>query len=214
MPRVRALRPARATSGVRASYLICTNPRSGSWLLAEGMRATGVAGRPEEYFNAFLRPVYLRDLGLRDDAPAEVVLQRMLDEGTTENGVFGAKLHRLQYAGLLDLLRDATGDRDADEISLLTRVFPALTLVHHDRLDGRSFSLIDCWVHPGFACEARGLRDLDSPMVVWSLGPTAGRTMERLAERVMAWLVAQNVLVLNASDGHADQCTRMRWWPS
>jgi hypothetical protein len=45
-------------------------------------------------------------------------------------GVFGARLHRLQYAGLLDLLRDATGDRDADEISLLTRVFPALTLVH------------------------------------------------------------------------------------
>jgi LPS sulfotransferase NodH len=32
------------------SYLICTTPRSGSWLLAEGLLATGIAGRPEEYF--------------------------------------------------------------------------------------------------------------------------------------------------------------------
>jgi len=161
MPSVRPLRPAGVTRRLRASYLICTNPRSGSWLLAEGMRATGVAGRPEEYFNPFLRPLYLRDLGLRDDAPAHTVLQRMLDAGTTENGIFGAKLHRLQYAGMLELLRDATGDRDADELSLLTRVFPGLTLVHHDRLDrtGQALSwhralATDNWWH------VRGLRDV------------------------------------------------------
>lgn len=129
-------RPGRGDgSAPRASYLICTNPRSGSWLLAEGMRATGVAGRPEEYFNPTLRPLYLRDLHLAPDAPASTVLTRMLDAGTTGNGIFGAKVHRLQYGALLDLLRAATGDPDADEISLLTSVFPALTLVHHDRVD-------------------------------------------------------------------------------
>jgi GT2 family glycosyltransferase/LPS sulfotransferase NodH len=125
------------------------------------MRATGVAGRPEEYFNASLRPLYMQDLGLRDDAAAEAVLQRMLATGTTDNGVFGAKLHRLQYASLLDLLRDATGDQDGDEISLLTSVFPGLTLVHHDRLDrlGQALSwhralATDNWWH------VRGLRDI------------------------------------------------------
>ena len=34
------------------SYLVCATPRSGSTLLCEGLKATGVAGRPEEYFEA------------------------------------------------------------------------------------------------------------------------------------------------------------------
>lgn len=145
----------------RASYLVCTNPRSGSWLLAEGLRSTGVAGRPEEYFNPSLRAAYLQDLGLPPDADAAEVLARMIAAGTTENGIFGAKVHRLHYAPLIDLLRDASGDRDADEVALLTAVFPALTLVHHDRLDrvGQALSwhralATDNWWH------VRGRRDV------------------------------------------------------
>jgi trehalose 2-sulfotransferase len=37
---------------VCVSYLVCATPRSGSTLLCEGLKATGVAGRPEEYFEA------------------------------------------------------------------------------------------------------------------------------------------------------------------
>src|SRR5262249_56036499 len=33
-----------------SSYFICTLPRSGSWLLSEGLEKTGIAGRPREYF--------------------------------------------------------------------------------------------------------------------------------------------------------------------
>ena len=33
-----------------SSYLICTTPRSGSTFLSEALASTGVAGRPEEYF--------------------------------------------------------------------------------------------------------------------------------------------------------------------
>ncbi|MFK5243164.1 hypothetical protein ACI3PF_20880, partial [Lactococcus lactis] len=72
-----------------------------------------------------------------------------------------AKVHRLHYAPLIDLLRDASGDRDADEVALLTAVFPALTLVHHDRLDrvGQALSwhralATDNWWH------VRGRRDV------------------------------------------------------
>ena len=34
------------------TYIICTNPRSGSWLLSEGLASTSVAGNPREWFNA------------------------------------------------------------------------------------------------------------------------------------------------------------------
>src|SRR5690349_415976 len=139
---------------MRAAYLICTNPRSGSWLVAEGLRATGVAGRPEEYFNPTLRTLYLRDFKLPEHTTAEALLERMVRGGTTANGVFGAKIHRLNYAAMLDLLRQATGEPDADEIALLTSVFPNLTLVHHDRVDrvGQALSwhralLTDNWWH-------------------------------------------------------------------
>jgi len=39
------------------SYLICATPRSGSFLLCETLKDTGLAGNPEEYF-------------WRDDEPA------------------------------------------------------------------------------------------------------------------------------------------------
>jgi Stf0 sulphotransferase len=34
------------------SYLVCATPRSGSTLVCQALKATGVAGRPEEYFEA------------------------------------------------------------------------------------------------------------------------------------------------------------------
>ena len=102
------------------TYLVCATPRSGSTLLCEGLKATGVAGRPEEYFEAVAttgrpsRPQdYLR--GLDDPDAAALIgsaappdpppyswlfgivdygehLARVREWGTTPNGVFGAKL--------------------------------------------------------------------------------------------------------------------------
>ncbi|WP_186525945.1 Stf0 family sulfotransferase [Leekyejoonella antrihumi] len=145
------------------SYLICTNARSGSWLLAEAMRSTEVAGRPEEFFNPSLRPLYLRDLGLAADAPADEVFRRMLDAGTTDNGIFGAKVHRMQFGAMLDVLREVTGDKDADEVTLLAGVFPALTLIHHRRIDrvGQALSwyralATDNWWHVAGMRDVRG----------------------------------------------------------
>jgi LPS sulfotransferase NodH len=101
------------------SYLICATPRCGSTLLCELLKETGVAGRPEEYFEAKIKTGlpphpgdYLGDLpptgaGIRSNpAPPRAPeysslvglssyrdhLERTLRLGTTENGVFGAKL--------------------------------------------------------------------------------------------------------------------------
>jgi trehalose 2-sulfotransferase len=117
---------------VRRSYLVCATQRSGSTLLCELLKGTGVAGVPLEYFEAmrdtgipphpgdFLRGLPPTRLGIRDDprppeAPAysslagltdyREHLERTLAQGTTPNGVFGAKLMFNQ----LDELRALAG---------------------------------------------------------------------------------------------------------
>jgi trehalose 2-sulfotransferase len=109
------------------SYLVCATPRSGSTLLCESLKATGVAGRPEEYFEALPRTGiprgpedYLAGLAdgeahrlvdgaqpqipvysdVRRVEPYEAHLARVREWGTTPNGVFGAKL---MWAHLVDL---------------------------------------------------------------------------------------------------------------
>lgn len=64
------------------SYLICATPRSGSTLLSEALTGTGVAGRPEEHFEALLetgRPRRPRDYFARANDPDVIAL---LDDPT------------------------------------------------------------------------------------------------------------------------------------
>jgi LPS sulfotransferase NodH len=82
-------------------YLLCCIERTGSSFLAQTLAATGVAGCPREYFNPAEqgKPFMLDILGggaMADGFP------KILDAGTTANGVFGAKLHwaHLRYLGM------------------------------------------------------------------------------------------------------------------
>jgi trehalose 2-sulfotransferase len=132
------------------SYLVCATPRSGSTLLCELLKDTGVAGRPEEYFEARsetgLPPHpgdYLDDLprtgvGIRDNrtpprAPEHSSLVGLTDyrahlartfaSGTGSNGVFGAKLmwrHLPDFQRLAGRLPEFA---DLDLHTLLARVF-------------------------------------------------------------------------------------------
>jgi LPS sulfotransferase NodH len=169
----------------RLRYLICTTPRCGSWLLAETLLATGVAGRPEEYLRPdwFLRyrargsvtyehrlnwwpeardwfgsvggtgdpstaqvdQVRRFDHVLRDEASAEELrafLDAVLDAGTTDNGVFGAKVHWGQLSHALAVLRPrgARGPADppvtATDARLLAHWLPGVRFVHLRRRDG------------------------------------------------------------------------------
>src|SRR3954452_2734037 len=110
------------------SYLVCATERSGSTLLCELLAGTGVAGRPEEYFE-FLSgsgrvrqpreyfeeaddPSILELLApLRPPLPPTPWDERLADareRGTTPNGVFGAKM---MWAYLEDFL--AHGEPEA-----------------------------------------------------------------------------------------------------
>jgi len=95
------------------SYLICTVPRSGSYLLAEALESTGIAGQPKEYFDRRLVEFWDTRLARLPDVSADLpLLDKILMAGTTPNGVFGAKVHWYQFAEFgEDLLRDSPEPR-------------------------------------------------------------------------------------------------------
>jgi LPS sulfotransferase NodH len=141
----------------KRSYLVCATPRSGSTLVCKALRDTGVAGRPEEYFEALRstgrprRPeeyfAGVDDQSILDqlgDPPGEggspppawsrTAYDRYLawakEAGTTDNGVFGAKL-MWQYLGdFVGLLRNVPDYRHLPLPELLPAAFaPELTFV-------------------------------------------------------------------------------------
>jgi trehalose 2-sulfotransferase len=74
---------------IKLAYWICTTPRTGGQLLGQLLRATGLAGRPEEYFWPENEPVYQQ---LWQVSSYPDYLRHALTAGTTPNGVFGAKM--------------------------------------------------------------------------------------------------------------------------
>jgi len=140
------------------SYLVCATPRSGSTLVCHALEETGVAGRPEEYFEALRhsgrprRPeeyfLGVEDQSIRDHlgersvgnepqprsplwsrAAYDRYLEWAFETGTTENGVFGAKLMWGYFGEFVSLLRNIPAYRDVPLAELLPTVFPDLTFV-------------------------------------------------------------------------------------
>src|SRR5580700_5621827 len=120
------------------SYLVCATPRSGSTLLCYALNETGVAGHPEEYFEALSRSglprrpheyfdphrhaniverLAFREMpdGMAKPNPLwhpdtyDQYLAWALAEGTTPNGVFGAKLMWGYLGDFAELLRGIEG---------------------------------------------------------------------------------------------------------
>lgn len=140
------------------SYLVCATPRSGSTLVCHALEETGVAGHPEEYFEALRhsgrprRPEEyfqgVEDQTIRDHLGERAIgaeppprsplwsraaYDRYLDwafqTGTTPNGVFGAKLMWGYLNDFVSLLRNIPRFRDLPLAELLPAVFPQLTFV-------------------------------------------------------------------------------------
>jgi trehalose 2-sulfotransferase len=140
------------------SYLVCATPRSGSTLVCHGLEETGVAGHPEEYFEALRhsgrprRPEEyfegIEDQSIRDHLGERAIgaeppprsplwsraaydryLEWAFETGTTPNGVFGAKLMWGYFNDFVSLLRNIPRYRDLPLAELLPAVFPDLTLV-------------------------------------------------------------------------------------
>jgi trehalose 2-sulfotransferase len=133
------------------SYIICTTMRSGSTMLASGLQETGVAGRPEEYFAPPVRlpqaqvfdmePTRYRELLERHRLahPAERVLREIVTAGTTDNGVFGVKIHFQRpfsdFHNAVEILQSCFGDRLSSPHELFSRAFPRLSYIWLRRSD-------------------------------------------------------------------------------
>jgi trehalose 2-sulfotransferase len=129
---------SRVTPAPHRSYFVCATPRSGSTLLCKSLAATGVAGRPTEYFERLRHSGLPREPreyfegtaepGVLDLLPPSRIgdpaaadldreLPRYLQEGTTPNGVFGAKLMWGYFADLLARLGATPGGAAVEALS-------------------------------------------------------------------------------------------------
>jgi len=147
-------------------YLVCATPRSGSTLLCHLLDGTGVAGHPEEYFEALqhsglprqpveyfdrerhaniVERLAFREMPGRDSRPTPNPLWSpetygrylawALDQGTTPNGVFGAKLMWGYLGDFAGLLRGIEGLAGLRVPQLFDAVFPELSYVQITRTD-------------------------------------------------------------------------------
>jgi LPS sulfotransferase NodH len=116
-----------------ATYVIASTPRSGSSLLAAGLVATGVAGRPEEYFTPDHIGSYKEDLKLPMNCSWAEYLAKVMAFAATENGVRGVKIHWRHVV----LLAQALGFR-GDPGVVLEVLFPAAVFVNIVRADRRA----------------------------------------------------------------------------
>jgi LPS sulfotransferase NodH len=148
----------------KLSYLVCATPRSGSTLLCHLLDATGIAGHPEEYFEALhhsglpRRPheyfdpdrhaniverLAFREMPDRPPAPHPLwapetydrYLTWVLEQGMTPNGVFGAKLMWGYLPDFADLARTIDGFEGLPLPALLDHAFPNLRYVQITRHD-------------------------------------------------------------------------------
>jgi trehalose 2-sulfotransferase len=115
------------------TYVVASTPRSGSSLLAGGLVATGVAGRPEEFFTPDHLAAYKRDLQLPEDCSWPEYLAKVMAFAATDNGVRGVKIH---WRHVISLAR-ALGF-GGDPGAVLDALFPAAVFVNIVRADRRA----------------------------------------------------------------------------
>jgi trehalose 2-sulfotransferase len=139
------------------SYLVCATQRSGSTLLCELLRATDVAGVPDEYFER-LRGTglprqprqYVEDPSVEDIAERlaptvpgrperpgefEAWFRYVLQRGTSPNGVFGAKMMWNYLEDFKTRMAELPGLEDLSFNERLDAVFPRLKIIFMRRRD-------------------------------------------------------------------------------
>ncbi|MBA4024704.1 MAG: sulfotransferase [Gordonia sp.] len=136
------------------SYLVLASQRSGSTLLVESLRATGIAGNPEEFFQylpttsaapqprewfaevtdpdvlALLDPL---DPGTPATETSQEWRDRILQAGRSDNGVWGGKLMWNQTPLLVDRAAGLPGRSGSDLRSAIDDVLGDVLLVKVSR---------------------------------------------------------------------------------
>jgi LPS sulfotransferase NodH len=157
-------RPPHRGSPIR-TYLICTNPRSGSWLLSEALASTSLAGNPREWFSSDEEQLHRAEWHMAN--PADPACENYLDyvraKSTTANGICGIKLHYYQFAELTRKLSAVEGLQGLPTAELMSAAFPNIKYLWLRRRDKQrqaiSYQLACCtdqwWVIDGVKSNRR-----------------------------------------------------------
>lgn len=105
------------------SYLICTEPRTGSTLLSDGLTGTGIAGMPDEYFGFGKdKDYWLTRFDAQNDFD---YIDQLVKKTSSSNGVFGAKVHwnhtKHLKENLVVALRNELSNAGSAELEFLLR---------------------------------------------------------------------------------------------
>lgn len=129
---VQAMPAVHPAAPPRLSYLVCATPRTGSSLLCEVFRRTGLAGHPEEFFQPQAARTLAGRWGCADPAG---YLAELFDRTVTPNGVFGAKIMAWNVEDLLGWLRRLPGADREGPLATLSAALPNLRFVWISRRD-------------------------------------------------------------------------------
>ena len=134
--------------GCTGAYLLCSTPRTGSTLLCGLLESTGVAGHPASYFrlpdqDAFAAQWVIPSPSDGASSYADF-LGAALAAGTTDNGVFGARIMWGTLDELVGRLRTVFPDLAGDDLALLNHAFARPRFVYLRRHDvlGQAVSLL------------------------------------------------------------------------
>ena len=144
------------------NYLVCASQRSGSTLLVESLAHTGVAGRPEEFFQYFATssqspqprewfagvtdPEILSLLAPLDHGTVDIRntddwRSDVLAAGRTDNGVWGGKLMWNQTPLLIARTRVASGSLRTAIRSLFDGADPVYVHVYREDIVPQAVSM-------------------------------------------------------------------------
>jgi LPS sulfotransferase NodH len=121
------------------SYLICATPRSGSTLLCGLLRSTGAAGRPESYFRRPDEQAWADQWHLPRNAAGHFdyrdYVRAARAQGTTPNGIFGARVMWPTVEDIVARLRAARPEPSGTDHDVLSDAFGPVRYVHLRRTD-------------------------------------------------------------------------------
>jgi trehalose 2-sulfotransferase len=106
------------------SYVICAVQRSGSFLLCEALKNTGLAGFPEEYFlngEGWEDSPWARQHGVKSRRD---YLDLVFEQGTSSNGVFGTKVMWNYFQTMLKSLQELPEYTGLNASQLMASLFP------------------------------------------------------------------------------------------
>ncbi|MFW0793194.1 Stf0 family sulfotransferase [Gordonia sp. CPCC 205515] len=145
-----------------SNYLVCASQRSGSTLLVESLAATGVAGKPQEFFQYFTtssqapqprewfvgvkNPEILSrlaplDRGLVDTRDSDEWKADILDHGRSPNGVWGGKLMWNQTPLLIARTRVGAGTLRTAIHALFDGIDPVYIHVYREDVVPQAISM-------------------------------------------------------------------------